>query len=89
MLNDIRVSSKEELESRIYQYFNEINEVPIPYHWSYKLDDIDLAKEDISKIVYEVVNQKAANACDKEKCAPNPRQGNVRGRRNNKKIGLY
>ena len=61
---------KEEMESRIYQYFDEINKVPVPYHWSYKLDDIDLNKEDISKIVYEVVNHKAANACDKEKRAP-------------------
>lgn len=79
MLNGIRVSSKEELESRIYQYFNEINEVPVPYHWSYKLDDIDLAKEDISKIVYEVVNQKAANACDKGKRAPKPRTRKRKG----------
>ena len=73
MLNGIRVSSKEELESRIYQYFDEINKVPVPYHWSYKLDDIDPAKEDISQIVYEVVNHKAANACDKDKRAPKPR----------------
>lgn len=73
MLNGMRVSSKEELEKRIYQYFDEINKVPVPYHWSYKLDDIDLAKEDISKIVYEVVNQKAANACDKDKRAPKPK----------------
>ena len=74
MLNGIRVSSKEELESRIYQYFTEINRVPIPYHWSYKLDDIDLEKEDINQIVYEVVNQKAARACDKGKKAPIPRK---------------
>lgn len=74
MLNGIRVSSKEELESRIYQYFTEINKVPIPYHWSYKLDDIDLEKEDINQIVYEVVNQKAARACDKDKKAPTPRK---------------
>lgn len=73
MLNGIRVSGKEELESRIYQYFDEINQVPVPYHWSYNLDDIDLAKEDISRIVYEVVNHKAANACDKDKRAPKPR----------------
>lgn len=45
----------------------------VPYHWSYRLDDIDLAKEDISQIVYEVVNHKAANACDKDKRAPKPR----------------
>ena len=50
MLNGIRVSGKEELEGRIYQYFDEINKVPVPYHWSYKLDDIDLAKEDISQM---------------------------------------
>ena len=53
MLNGIRVSSKEELESRIYQYFNEINEVPVPYHWSYKLDDIDLDK----KLLFEFHRQ--------------------------------
>lgn len=76
MLNGIRVSSKEELESRIYQYFAEINKVPIPYHWSYKLDEIDLEKEDINQIVYEVVNQKAARSCDKDKKAPKPRKKN-------------
>lgn len=73
MLNGIRVSSKEELEHRIYQYFEEINQVPIPYHWTYNLDDIDLEKENISEIVYEVVNRKAANACDQDKRAPKPR----------------
>ena len=74
MLNGIRVSSKEELENRIYQYFDEINKVPVPYHWSYSLDEIDLEKEDISQIVYEVVNHKAANACDQNKRAPKPRK---------------
>lgn len=73
MLNGIRVSSKEELENRIYKYFEEINEVPIPYRWSYKLDDIDLEKEDLNQIVYEVVNRKAAKACDQAKRAPKPR----------------
>lgn len=82
MLNSIRVSSKEELESRIYQYFEEINKVPVPYHWSYKLDDIDLAKEDISQIVYEVVNHKAAKACDKDKRAPKPRTRKRHGQNN-------
>ncbi len=47
------------------QYFNEINEVPVPYHWSYKMDDIDLAKEDISKTVYGVINRRTANTSDK------------------------
>ncbi len=54
MLNGIRVSGKEELADRIYKYFDEINQVPVPYRWSYNLDDIDLEKEDISQIVYEV-----------------------------------
>lgn len=73
MLNGIRVTSKEELESRIYKYFDEINEIPIPYHWTYKLDDIDIEKEDLSQIVYEVVNHKAASPCDQDKRAPQPR----------------
>ncbi len=58
MLNGIRVSGKEELKERMYKYFEEINKVPVPYHWSYKLDNTDLEKEDISQIVYEVVNIK-------------------------------
>lgn len=73
MLNGIRVSSKKELAERIYKYFDEINQVPVPYHWSYNLDDIDLEKEDISQIVYEVVNQKAASQENKDKRAPKPR----------------
>lgn len=40
MLRGIRVESKEELVSRIYKYFDEINEVPVVYHWKYKLDEI-------------------------------------------------
>ena len=70
MLNGLRVSGKEELEKRIYKYFDEINEVPIPYHWSYRLDDIDMEKEDLSQIIYEVVNHKAAKEADKDKRAP-------------------
>ncbi len=73
MLNGIRVASKDELEDRIYKYFNVINEVPVPYHWSYSLDDIDHEKEDISNIVYEVVNHKAALAKDQDKRAPKPK----------------
>ena len=76
MLEGIRVSSKEELEGRIYQYFEEINRVPVPYHWTYRLDDIDLEKEDISQIVYEVVNHKAASCENAGKRAPKPRTRN-------------
>lgn len=46
MLKGIRVKSKAELESRIYKYFEEINEAPVVYHWKYKLDEIN-SDEDI------------------------------------------
>ena len=70
MLTGIRVESKDELSNRIYQYFNEINKVPVPYKWKYKMDSINLAEENINNIVYEIVNAKAARVEDKEKRAP-------------------
>ena len=79
MLNGIRFSSKEELESRSYHYIYEINKVLVPFHWSCKLDDIDLAKEDINHIIYEVVNHKATNVYDKDKRVP-PGKGTGLGR---------
>ena len=72
MLSGIRVEDKEELKSRIYRYFNEINKEPIPYKWTYKMDTIDLSKEDINSIVYGVVNAKAASVENKDKKAPKP-----------------
>lgn len=45
MLHGIRVKTKEELVSRIYQYFTEINEEPVVFHWKYNLDDIDVSEE--------------------------------------------
>ena len=47
MLKGIRVKSKEELTNRIYNYFAEINEEPIVFHWKYNLDDIDVSEETI------------------------------------------
>jgi len=44
MLKGIRVSSKEELADRIYQYFDEINEDPVVFHWKYKMDEISSVK---------------------------------------------
>jgi hypothetical protein len=44
MLRGIRVSSKEELAERIYQYFDEINEEPVVFHWKYKMDEISIGK---------------------------------------------
>lgn len=72
MLSGIRVDSKNELKERIYTYFDEINKTPIPYKWSYKMDTIDLEKEDIESIVYEVVNAKAVSDENKNKKAPKP-----------------
>ena len=72
MLQGIRVASKEELSERIYKYFDEINQIPIPYHGSYNLDSIDLVTEDIDQIVYEVVNAKAASEELSCKRAPKP-----------------
>ena len=40
MLKGIRVQSKQELEERIYLYFEEVNKEPVVYHWTYKLDEI-------------------------------------------------
>ena len=42
MLKGIRVSSKAELSERIYQYFDEVNEIPVVFHWKYKMDEITI-----------------------------------------------
>jgi len=39
-LRGIRVSSKEELVERIYQYMDEVNAAPVVYRWKYKMDEI-------------------------------------------------
>lgn len=44
MLRNIRVKTKDELVTRIYKYFNEINETPVVYHWTWNLDDIDTSE---------------------------------------------
>ena len=41
MLKGIRVNSQEELEERIYRYFDEINDDPVVFRWTYKMDEID------------------------------------------------
>ena len=74
MLAGIRVSTKEELADRIYKYFEETNSIPVPYKWKYKMDTINLDEEDVSQIVYEVVNAKAAKPEYKGKRAPIPLQ---------------
>jgi transposase len=39
MLKGIRVSSKDELAERIYKYFDDINENPVVFRWTYKMKD--------------------------------------------------
>jgi len=39
MLRGIRVASKQELISRIHQYFEEINATPVVFRWKYKMDE--------------------------------------------------
>ena len=41
MLRGIRVTSKQELEERIYKYFDEINVEPVVYHWGWNLKDVN------------------------------------------------
>jgi transposase len=41
-LKGIRVKSKEELVERIYRYLNEVNAVPVIYHWKYKMDEVSV-----------------------------------------------
>ena len=49
------MQTKQELIDRIYKYFDEINEEPVVYHWTWNLDDIDanesLSVETFSKCV--------------------------------------
>lgn len=45
MLRGIRVKTKNELQERIYKYFEEINLEPVVYHWSWNLEDIDPTDE--------------------------------------------
>lgn len=45
MLRAIRVKTKDELASRIYQYFAEVNEELVVFHWKNNLDDIDVSEE--------------------------------------------
>ena len=54
MLKGIRVESKAELKERIYKYFDEVNEEPVVYHWTYKLDDISVTETPITTTQLEM-----------------------------------
>ena len=56
MLRGIRVKSKQELADRIYQYFEEVNQEPVVYHWTYKLDDIDITETPITTTRLEMAS---------------------------------
>lgn len=43
LLRGIRVESKHELKTRIQQYIDRLNEDPVIYRWTYKLDEISVA----------------------------------------------
>ncbi len=84
LLRGIRVRSRGELKERILRHFDEVNEVPVPYRWTWGLDDIDLGGEDVDSIPFEVVNAKACRPEDRGKRAPTPPR---RGRRPKKGDG--
>ncbi len=44
MLRGIRVNTKEDLEERIFRYFDEVNREPVIYHWKYYMDEISEAE---------------------------------------------
>jgi len=48
-LRGIKVYSKADLEARIYEYFNEINKMPVLFRWKYKMDS---TPGDISTCLY-------------------------------------
>lgn len=58
MLKGIRVNTKQELEDRIYKYFDEVNADPVVYHWTYKLDEIsseDVLQNVASYLLFDLI----------------------------------
>lgn len=43
-LRGIRVSSKDELKSRILQYLNEVNQMPAVLRWKWKMEEVSIAQ---------------------------------------------
>lgn len=42
-LKGIRVKTKEELAERIYSYIAEVNDDPVVYRWTYKMDEVNVS----------------------------------------------
>ena len=57
MLRSIQVVTKEELVTRIYKCFDEINDTSVVYHWAWNLDDIDA----FETVVAEIFSKSVAN----------------------------
>ena len=57
MLKNIRVKTKDELITRIYKYFDEINETPVVYHWTWNPKDIDASES----VLTETFSKSVAN----------------------------
>ena len=70
MPRGIRTSTKEVLRDRIYAWFEEFNEDPSPYRWTWGIDGIDMEDERPESIGYQVVNAKACRPEDMGKPAP-------------------
>lgn len=59
MLMNIQVRTKDELVTRIYMYFDEINEPPVVYHWTGNLDDIDASDIVVTQAFHQCRQLKA------------------------------
>jgi len=47
-LRGIRVSSKNELKSRITKYLEEVNQMPTVFKWKWKMEEIDIVQQNVS-----------------------------------------
>jgi transposase len=43
LLRGIRVKSKEELKKRIISWLEEVNRLPVPFRWKYRLEELEVA----------------------------------------------
>ena len=43
LLHGIRVTSADQLQTRIDMYLKEVNEAPVVYRWKYKLENLSVA----------------------------------------------
>lgn len=50
MSRKIQVKTKDEIVICIYKYFDEINETPMAYYWTWDLDNIDTSESVVTEI---------------------------------------